>query len=112
MTGVQTCALPIFGQAYHGDRVDVSTQMLGADPKRLHLFHTMTDANGAVIATAEQMLVHVDTVSGRSCPALGEVADAVAGLAAAQADLAQPDAAGRRIVMPPPAPPLAAASAS
>jgi carnitine 3-dehydrogenase len=90
------------GQAYLGDAVGVTTQILAADAKRLHVFHTMFGPDGTTpIATAEQMLVHVDAAAGRSCPAVGDVADTLARLAAAQAGLPEPEAAGRRIAMPP-----------
>jgi carnitine 3-dehydrogenase len=100
------------GQAFLGDRVRVTTQLLGADAKRLHLFHTMLGADDAPIATAEQMLVHVDSGTGRSCPAPAPVTDAVAALVAAHAGLATPDGSGRRVAMPPAAPPMAEALAS
>ena len=41
--------------------VEVATQVLAADEKRLHLFQTATRRARAVVATAEQMLLHVDT---------------------------------------------------
>ena len=42
----------------------VETQLLGHDEKRLHVFHALhrTD-DGALVATAEQMLLHVDTAA-------------------------------------------------
>ena len=44
--------------------------MLGADEKRLHLFHTMTHgASGEGLATGEHMLLHVDT--RQAAPARG-----------------------------------------
>jgi carnitine 3-dehydrogenase len=88
------------GQARLGEALAVATHVLGADTKRLHVFHTMTGGDGAVIATAEHMLVHVDAAAGRSAPMRPGVADAVAALAAAHAGLARPDSAGRRIALP------------
>src|SRR5579871_5667570 len=43
-----------------GDRVRVTTQVLDADDKRLHVFHTLLrdEDDAGVIATAEQMLLH------------------------------------------------------
>jgi len=99
------------GQARLGDAVRVTTQVLGADAKRLHVFHTMLDADDTPIATAEQMLMHIDAASGRSCPALPEVAEKVARLAAAHAILAAPKGTGQRVAMPAPLP-LAEASAA
>jgi len=88
------------GQARPGERVAVATQMLAADAKRLHIFHTMTGADGSVIATAEHMLVHVDAAAERSVAMLPAVAAAVAARVSADAGRARPDAAGRSIGLP------------
>ena len=53
------------GQLHAGDEVTVTTQVLGADEKRLHVFHTILGGDGEPAATAEQMLLHVDAASGR-----------------------------------------------
>jgi carnitine 3-dehydrogenase len=88
------------GQARLGETVSVTTQVLGADAKRLHIWHEMTGADGSVIATAEHMLVHVDSAAERSAPMLPAVAEAVAALVADQAALPRPEAAGRSIGLP------------
>ena len=86
------------GEARAGDTLEVSTQLLGADPKRLHLFHSMTRADQPEpIATAEQLLLHVDTGAGRSAPAEGELLDRVLVLASRHAALPRPQRAGRAI---------------
>jgi carnitine 3-dehydrogenase len=85
------------GQARLGEMVAVSTQVLGADAKRLHIWHEMTGADGSVIATAEHMLVHVDTAAERGVPMLPAVAEAVAALVS---DQPRPAAAGRSIGLP------------
>ena len=51
-------------ELHAGDEVSVTTQVLGADEKRLHVFHTILQ-DGVPAATAEQMLLHVDAASGR-----------------------------------------------
>ena len=51
-------------ELHAGDEVSVTTQVLGADEKRLHVFHTIV-RDGVPAATAEQMLLHVDAASGR-----------------------------------------------
>lgn len=97
------------GQAKLGDAIRVTTQLLGADAKRLHIFHSMFGPDGSVIATAEQMAVHVDAAAGKSCPALPAVAARVTAIAVAQSTLTPPDGAGRNIAMPKPvAEPVAA----
>jgi carnitine 3-dehydrogenase len=83
-----------------GDQVIVTTQLLGADDKRLHLFHQVVRGDD-VIATAEQMLLHVDTSAGRSSPAPPDVLARVRAIADAHATMPAPEGAGRRIDMAP-----------
>lgn len=87
------------GQARAGDRLTVTTQVLGADAKRLHVFHRLS-RDGAEIATAEQMLLHVDTRAGRAVPASDAVRERGRRLADAHRALPAPEGAGRRISMP------------
>jgi carnitine 3-dehydrogenase len=78
----------------------VETQILGADEKRLHVFHTMTHGvGGETLATAEQVLLHVDTAAGRVSPWQEPVAARLAEAALAHAALPVPDGAGRAIAM-------------
>jgi len=92
---VETC-LSHLGQARAGDRVQVATHLLGHDAKRLHLFHSLHDvADGRPLATAEQMLLHVDTRRERAAPAAPAVLERVARVAAAHANLPRPEQAGR-----------------
>src|SRR5262249_20491720 len=49
--------------------VEVSTQVLAADEKRVRLFQTLSHAvGGEVLATGEHLLLHVDTTQGRGTP--------------------------------------------
>ncbi len=85
--------------------IATATQVLGADTKRVHVFHTMTlDEPGAadhgrVLATAEHMLLHVAVETGRAGPWAEPLASRIAAAAAAHADLPTPEGAGRRISM-------------
>lgn len=75
-----------------------TTQSLASDNKRLHIFHRLYNAeSGALLATAEQMLLHVDTKLHRACPAQDHILNRVAELSAAHASLPRPAQAGRRI---------------
>ncbi len=85
------------GQARRDDTVAVATQVLAADPKRLHVFQVLTRGDGTPIATAEQMLLHVDTKAERAVAADGPVLDAMMGLAQAHAGLPRPADAGRAV---------------
>lgn len=81
--------------------LEVSTQVLGTDPKRLHFFHSMhRAADGVRLATCEQMLVHVDMAAGRSCPMLPALAEALGAVAASHASLDRPAEVGRIMSIP------------
>ena len=55
----------------------VDTTVAGADPKRVHLFHELRRAgDGALAATQESMMLHVDTSIDRVAP-MGEALYAV-----------------------------------
>ena len=84
-----------------GEHVRVTTQLLGVDEKRLHVFHRVLRAiDGEELATVEQMLLHVDTAAGRAAPAGPDVLARVRALAEAHAGLEQPDRVGRSIRQP------------
>jgi carnitine 3-dehydrogenase len=92
-------------EASAGDRLAVVTQVLGCDPKRLHLFHSLQRSDTSeLVATAEQMLLHVSAGTGRAGTAGAEVLERVRAIAAAQSALHRPERAGRSITPPPPAP--------
>ena len=87
-------------EAHLGDRLDLSLQVLDADEKRLHLFHAMYNAaTGVLLATGEQMLVHVDMAAGRSTPMPPELHTRVQAIRATHADLPRPAQAGRSIAI-------------
>lgn len=86
------------GEAHAGDRLAVTTRLLGHDDKRLHLFHELRrSGDEALVATGEHMLLHVDTTAGRAVPAGVSVLAALAQIAHVQRDLPVPEAAGARI---------------
>ena len=100
-----------------GEPLTVETRVLGGDEKRVHLFHRMFHgdatggaadrtgeggARGTELATAEHMLLHVDTAAGRAAPAAPEVTARIEEIVRAQAPLGAPEGAGRRIAMPGP----------
>ena len=90
-----------FSSVRVGARLRYSSQLLGADAKRMHVLHRMTDAGtGDEVATDELMLLHVDISSERVTPMPRERQQAVAALAADHAALPVPPTAGRQIGMP------------
>ncbi len=89
------------GQARADERLHTTTQVLACDPTRLHVFHALyrTD-DDALIATAEQMLLHVDTRTERASAADPALLERIEALAAAHAALPRPERAGRSIGIP------------
>lgn len=85
------------GEAKRGDAYRTTSQILGTDVKRIRVFHRMHGADDTVIATAEQMLLHVDMKAGRACPAEPAVQAALAPLAASHLALPRPGGAGRAV---------------
>ena len=84
-----------------GERVYVTTQILGADAKRLHLAHEMmTGAGGERAAAQELMYLHIDLAKRRASPFPADARRRVAGAVAAHAALPRPAWVGRHIAMP------------
>jgi betainyl-CoA thioesterase len=78
-----------------GDRLAVPLQVLDVGPKSLHLFHTVrNEVTGADVATAEQLLVHVDTASGRVVPMPADLRGRLEAIMEAHAALPRPAAVG------------------
>ena len=90
-------------EAKEGQRLEVRTQLLGMDGKRLHVFHILYRSNdGEALCTNEQMLINVDHLSGRSAPFATTVRDTLAAICQDQRDLERPANAGRSIALPAP----------
>ena len=77
-----------------------SSQLLGCDAKRLHVFHRMTVGDGPDVATNELMFLHVDIALGRVVGIPEEHRQLAQALAAEHALLPTPASAGRHITMP------------
>jgi len=87
-------------EATAGERVLVATQLLDHDAKRLHVFHTLHRVDDdEPLATAEQMMLHVESAARRAGPARADVLQRVERIAAAHALLPRPERAGRAIGM-------------
>jgi len=83
-----------------GERLRYSSQLLGHDEKRLHVFHRMTqEPGGAEVATIELLFLHVDLAAQRVTPIPPAHRRAVVTLAAQHAALPVPAVAGRGIAM-------------
>lgn len=82
------------GEASAGDEIVVTTRVLLAEGKRLHLWHEIYVAN-ALIATGEQMLIHVDLATRRARAPTPEVVARLNELAANHGALPLPEGIGR-----------------
>jgi carnitine 3-dehydrogenase len=82
------------GEAKLGDRLTGSVQVLHADEKRLHVFIRIARGD-EVVASLEQMLLHVDMKAGKTCPAAPEVLARLMPIAEAHKTLPLPKDAGR-----------------
>ncbi len=88
-------------EVHEGQRLAITTQVLGADDKRLRLFHRMVEAeSGTLAATNEVMILHVDLNVRRVTPWPDAARWALMAQADAHAALDIPPEAGRGIAMP------------
>lgn len=74
-----------------GQRLTLTLTVLGHDDKRLHLLHEMLIRGAGCVATAEQMLLHVDAAVGRVAPFGPDVAARLRLIAAAHTSLPRPE---------------------
>ena len=84
------------GEAKLGDALTGTVQVLAADEKRLHLFVRITRGD-EVVATLEQMLLHVDMKAGKVCAAPEAIMAKVRPIAEAHVGMARPAEAGRHV---------------
>jgi acyl-CoA thioester hydrolase len=88
-----------------GDTLAVTTQLLGADGKRLHVFHSMwNDATGERAATNELLCLHVDLLGSetggpRAAGFASEEQARIDTLLTEHRPLGLPPEAGRRIAL-------------
>ncbi|MHC8312366.1 thioesterase family protein [Pseudomonas sp. GT1P32] len=82
--------------------VEVHTQIIAHDSKRLHLYHSLhLVGDDKELAGNEQMLLHVDLAGPRSAPFSEETLGKLQAIVAQQTDLPTPDYIGRVIAFPP-----------
>ena len=59
--------------------------------------YSTTTSDGACVATAEQMLLHVDMKAGKTCPAAPGVLAKLMPIAEAHKGMAKPESVGRHV---------------
>ncbi len=80
-----------------GDRLRITTQVLGGQGRKMQLFHRLHGGDGGLAATVETLLLHMDLTTRRSSDPAPEVAERLAKFAAAQSALPRPEGAGRHV---------------
>jgi len=86
------------GEAKLGQGLYATLQVLGFDEKRIRYFTTIHDAqSGEVLATAEQLMLHVSAKAGKSSAAPAEILARLAPIADAHAKLPVPQGVGRSV---------------
>jgi len=80
-----------------GEIFILETICLSAVGKKLHLINVMKGADGRVLATGEQMLIHVSLETRRACPPATEIAEKLAKIARLHELLPRPEGVGRAI---------------
>ena len=86
------------GEAKVGEPLYVTTQILGVDDKRLHVFHRMhRGRDDAHIATAEQMHLHVDTAAAKASKVDPQIRAKLDVILKAHSGLERPREAGQSI---------------
>jgi len=86
-----------------GDPLAMTLQVLGVDAKRVHLVHEMRRGDtGELVATAEQMLLHVDMAAGRVAPMPTYLLERLQAIRTAHAALDVPDYVGHVMHLPEP----------
>ena len=86
------------GEAKAGEPLYVTAQVLAVDEKRLHLFQRLhRGRDDKLIATAEQMYLHVDTKAAKAAPADPKIRDKLESIRSDHAGLPPPPGAGRPV---------------
>ncbi|AZF55468.1 Carnitine utilization associated thioesterase [Pseudomonas sp. R4-34-07] len=84
-----------------GTKVQVRTQLIAHDAKRLHLYHSLHPVDDdKELAGNEQMLLHVDLAGPHATPFTEAALERLTAISAAQAELPMPALLGRVIGLP------------
>ncbi|SDZ85102.1 acyl-CoA thioester hydrolase [Thalassobacillus cyri] len=80
-----------------GEAFEITSNVLDYDSKRIHLFLSMYNADGELVATLEEMLMGIDVNERRGTPFPEQIEEAIAGMYEQKHDLEKPKQAGRTI---------------
>jgi carnitine 3-dehydrogenase len=84
------------GEAKLGDHLLGTVQILASDEKRAHIFVRIMRGD-QVVASVEQMLLHVNMAEGKTCAAASQVLEKLSALTQLHSALPRPDTAGRSV---------------
>lgn len=85
-------------EALAGEELEIASQMLALDSKRLHLFQRMLRrSDGTLLATNEQLILHVNLKQRRVSPFAPQVMQKLQDLLLIHSRLEHPAEAGRAI---------------
>ncbi|MCB1367913.1 MAG: carnitine 3-dehydrogenase, partial [Rhodobacteraceae bacterium] len=87
-------------EALAGDRIRVETQLLSAGGKKYHIFSSMYHSDGRLLATVEQVLIHVSLQTRAATMPPSDIADKLARIAKLHAALPIPEGVGRHVGQP------------
>ncbi|MGB3185199.1 MAG: thioesterase family protein [Ornithinimicrobium sp.] len=87
-------------EASEGELLTLTLQVLGCDSKRVHVAHRILREDDELIATGEQMLLHVDTTAGRTSVMPEAVQARVTDVAQAHRDMERPQWVGHVMAIP------------
>ena len=84
-----------------GTEIEVKTQILGVDAKRLHVYHSLFVAGTeTLLSVNEQMQLNVEMSGPRAAPFAASILPRLQALAAPHVGLPRPKYAGRSIALP------------
>ena len=75
-----------------GTPLRTSTEILGYDEKRLHLYHRLFDSTGQLLATGEHLCIHV--AHSKACAANASMLHRISDIFERQRDLPSPERSG------------------
>ncbi len=74
-----------------GEALTVTTQVVGAAGKKLHLLQRISAEGRGEVAALETLLIHVDLTTRRSAPPPPDIVERIEGYVAAQSHLPRPE---------------------
>ena len=84
-------------EVHSGARVYVQTQCISAEGKKMHLFNSLYNEDGRLLATGEHMLLHVSLDTRRASPPSEEIAEMLKRITSLHSNLPIPEGLGKGI---------------